>query len=114
MSAARPSSLGATRSCPHCKATVLVSASICPGCQHHLRFNAADSVEVAAGESALAIETTIRRADAGPACEYCVVLSVADAKGLQIARHVVNVGVLTPAEKRTFKLSVELMPGRTP
>ena len=41
MNAARQGSVGATRICPHCKATVLVSANICPGCQHHLRFNAA-------------------------------------------------------------------------
>ena len=39
MSVARPNAVGATRVCPHCKATVLQSANICPGCQHHLRFN---------------------------------------------------------------------------
>ena len=39
MSVVRQGTLGATRTCPHCKATVLQSANICPGCQHHLRFN---------------------------------------------------------------------------
>jgi len=34
-------SVGKTRSCPHCKATILESALICPQCRHHLQFGAA-------------------------------------------------------------------------
>ena len=30
---------GATRTCPHCRATILESAIVCPGCRHHLRFD---------------------------------------------------------------------------
>ena len=37
--ASRPVSTGKTRTCPHCKATILESLSICPGCLHHLRFD---------------------------------------------------------------------------
>jgi len=37
--ASRPVAAGKTRTCPHCKATILESLSICPGCLHHLRFD---------------------------------------------------------------------------
>jgi hypothetical protein len=111
MSAARPSALGATRTCPHCKATVLVSASICPGCQHHLRFNRTEPVRTP-GYSALAVAATVRHDNPAQACEYCVVLSVTDAAGASIARQVVNVGALAPGDSRGFKLDVELMPAR--
>ena len=39
MSTARVGAPGATRSCPHCKATILESANVCPICRHHLRFD---------------------------------------------------------------------------
>jgi len=39
MSSMRSGTPGATRVCPHCKATVLETAAICPGCRHHLRFS---------------------------------------------------------------------------
>jgi predicted amidophosphoribosyltransferase len=39
MSSARPANPGKSRQCPHCKATILDSASVCPGCRHHLRFD---------------------------------------------------------------------------
>jgi peptide/nickel transport system ATP-binding protein len=41
MSTPRPGTAGATRSCPHCKTTILESASVCPACKHHLRFDEA-------------------------------------------------------------------------
>ena len=41
MSAARPGTAGATRVCPHCKATILESASVCPACRGHLRYDEA-------------------------------------------------------------------------
>ena len=40
MSAARPGVAGATRTCPHCKATILESSAVCPACRGHLRFDA--------------------------------------------------------------------------
>ena len=40
MSAMRPGETGATRTCPHCKATLLESAAVCPACRGHLRFDA--------------------------------------------------------------------------
>ena len=41
-SRAAPSTAGRTRSCPHCKATILESSAICPQCRHHLKFGATD------------------------------------------------------------------------
>ncbi|HUY83917.1 MAG TPA: hypothetical protein VMU86_05045, partial [Steroidobacteraceae bacterium] len=73
MNAARQGSLGATRICPHCKATVLASASVCPACQHHLRFNQAATGQRPAGRVAMRIEGTIGHDAAEAGCEYCVV-----------------------------------------
>ncbi len=112
MSAARQGSLGATRVCPHCKATVLASASICPGCQHHLRFNAAAAEQQPAGHPAMRIEGTIAQAGAA-ACEYCVVVSISNGRGEKISRQVVGVGALAPGERHSYSFSVDVMPART-
>ena len=40
MSAPRPGETGATRTCPHCKTTILESAAVCPACRGHLRLDA--------------------------------------------------------------------------
>ena len=39
MNTGRVAAPGRTRTCPHCKATILESASVCPACHHHLRFD---------------------------------------------------------------------------
>jgi hypothetical protein len=110
MSAARPGTLGTTRVCPHCKATVLESASVCPGCQHHLRFNAAEVQPAAAGYSALQVEGTIRHRVPEEPCEYCIVLSIRNERGELLTRQVVGVGALLAAEAHTVSISVELLP----
>ena len=110
MSVARPSTVGATRVCPHCKATVLQSANICPGCQHHLRFNTVNAEPQTKSLSAMRIEGSI--SGAGEQCEYCVVVSITNAQGEKIARNVVGVGALQPGEKHQYSFSVELMPVR--
>jgi len=112
MSAARPAALGNTRNCPHCKSTVLASASICPACQHHLRFNLPNAAPAPSGYAALQIEGTVRHKQPDEACEFCVVLSVADEHGKQLSRQVVGVGVLQPEELRRFSVSVNLLPAR--
>jgi len=112
MSAARPAALGNTRDCPHCKSTVLASASICPACQHHLRFNLPGSAPAPSGYAALQIEGTVRHKQPDEACEFCVVLSIADENGRQLSRQVVGVGVLQPEESRRFNVSVNLLPAR--
>ena len=111
--AVRAGSLGATRVCPHCKATVLQSASICPGCQHHLRFNAASAAEPESkGVSSMKIEGTIHHAVPNEHCEYCVVIAITNERGEKVARHVVGVGALQAGERHKYTFSVDLMPAR--
>ncbi|HUX73047.1 MAG TPA: hypothetical protein VMV25_04040 [Steroidobacteraceae bacterium] len=112
MSVARQSSLGAVRTCPHCKATVLASASVCPSCQHHLRFNAAAAQAQPAGRSAMRIEGTIAPGRADGNCEYCVVVQISNQHGEKIARQVVGVGALQPGERHSYSFSVDLIPVR--
>jgi len=112
MSVARQGTLGATRICPHCKATVLQSANICPGCHHHLRFNSTDADPQAESVSAMRIEGTIRHSGRDEQCEYCVVVSITNERGEKIARQVVGVGALQPGERHKYTFSVDLMPVR--
>lgn len=112
MSAPRPAALGMTRNCPHCKSTVLASASICPACQHHLRFNMPNAPAAPTGYAALQVEGTVRHKQPDEPCEFCVVLSIANERGEQISRQVVGVGVLQPDEVRRFSVSVNLLPAR--
>jgi hypothetical protein len=114
MSSVRPGTLGATRVCPHCKAVVLQSASICPGCQHHLRFNAGSAEPESKGISALKVEGTISHPVRGEQCEYCVVVSITNERGEKLARQVVGVGALQSGERHKYVFSVELMPTRPP
>ncbi len=114
MNGARPGTPGATRVCPHCKATVLESAAICPGCRHHLRFSSTGTpAEPASGYSALCVEGTIRHQRAADPCEYCIVVEVRNEQGEPVTRQVIGVGVLQPGEARRLNLSVDLVPART-
>lgn len=113
MSVARQGTFGATRTCPHCKATVLQSANICPGCQHHLRFNSGNSEPQTLGLPAMRIEGSIHHPTLDEQCEYCVVISITNGQGEKIARHVVGVGALQPGERHTYSFSIDLMPVRT-
>jgi hypothetical protein len=109
MSSARPVTPGKSRLCPHCKATILDSASVCPGCRHHLRFDSVDAARRAVPSSSpLRVEGTIRHPADGPAWEYSVVLVIRDNQGMEVTRQVVGVGALQPSEQRSFSLSVEV------
>ncbi len=112
MNVARQGPVGATRVCPHCKATVLMSANICPGCQHHLRFNAAVAEPQPAAVSAMRHDGTIQHVGMDELCEYCVVVSISNERGEKIARQVVGVGALQPGERHSYTFSVDLMPAR--
>jgi hypothetical protein len=101
---------GRTRVCPHCKATILESAPVCPQCRHHLRFVAGGgSAPAPEGFSALRVEGTVEHTERGGNWEYSVVLSIRNERGEELSRQVVGVGALRPAESRTFTLSVEVL-----
>ena len=112
MSTPRPGTAGATRSCPHCKTVILESASVCPACKHHLRFDEAAAVAQRMAETIvpLHVQGTVRHPPEGPAWEYTVVLTIRNDRGVEIARHVAGVGAMQANEERTFTLSVEAVP----
>ena len=112
--ASRTVAAGKTRTCPHCKATILESLSICPGCLHHLRFDQEAAKRQVAAKSALRVEGVIRHPSVEEAWEYFVVISIRNDRGEEVTRQVVSVGALQGAEKRTFSLSVDTMPAQVP
>ena len=99
---------GQTRTCPHCKATILESAIVCPACDHHLRFGAEAQKRALRTSTPLRVEGTIRHPATAGASEYSVVLSIRDERGEELTRRVVGVGALQPSEQRTFSLAVEV------
>lgn len=107
MSTARPPAAGRTRACPHCKATILESAAVCPACRHHLRFNPAGQAASAPAQSVFRVEGVIENPEAAY-CEYAVVVAISDERGTELARKVVNVGALAPGERRACVVSVDL------
>lgn len=107
MSTGRFVATGRTRSCPHCKATILESATVCPGCHHHLRFDSAAGQRGQA-ETPLRVDGILRHSADGGAWEYSIVLRVRNGRGEEISRQVVGVGALQPSEERTFSLAVEV------
>jgi hypothetical protein len=112
--ASRPVSTGKTRTCPHCKATILESLSICPGCMHHLRFDSEAAKRQVAAAPALRVEGIIRHPPLEQPLEYFVIIAIRNDRGEEVTRQVVNVGALQAAEKRTFSLSVEVLPPAAP
>ncbi|NJD31486.1 MAG: hypothetical protein FIB04_06325 [Gammaproteobacteria bacterium] len=108
--------VGRTRTCPHCKATILESAAVCPQCKHHLRFGVAVAPQATPeGFSALRVEGSIEHPQRGGDWEYSVVLTIRNERGEELSRQVVGVGALRPAEGRTFSLSVDVLtPGGRP
>ena len=109
MSTTRPGVAGATRTCPHCRTTILESASICPACRHHLRFEPGAAARAQSTTvSPLRVEGTIRHPEGGEAWEYSVLLTIRNDRGEEIARQVVGVGALQPGDGRTFTLAVEI------
>lgn len=105
----RAEAVGKTRSCPHCRATILESAAVCPACRHHLRFERRSNRQAQQpGQVALKVSGQFsRRAAEGPG-EYSVVVVIRDAQGIEIARKVIGVGGLAPGEERSVDLTVEV------
>ena len=99
---------GATRTCPHCRATILESAAVCPACKHHLRFD--QNVRpggMPATRTAWQIEGTLDAERMDQATEYSILVVVRNERNEEVARQIVSVGALTGAERRTFSLSIE-------
>ena len=109
MSTARPGSAGATRACPHCKATILESASVCPACRGHLRYDEASVAREKTKVKPLRIEGTLAPpGDDARTWEYAMVLSIRNERGEEVNRQVIGVGALWPDEQRSFTLQVEM------
>jgi hypothetical protein len=107
---------GRTRTCPHCKATILESSSVCPACQHHLRFDPKAIVErrLQPAFSALRVEGAFKHPAGGEPWEYSVVVSIRNDRGEELARKVVGVGALSPNEGRTVTMSVDVFTASGP
>ncbi len=105
----RTATAGKTRSCPHCKATILESSTVCPACRHHLRFERRSSTEPdPVGEVALKVSGQFSRRTTDGQGEYSVVVVIRDARGTELARKVIGVGGLAAGEERSVELTVEL------
>lgn len=107
MTSISPSLPREARICPHCKETILKSATVCPACHHYLQFEAVRT-GLSPSICPLRIEGTIRHPDKEKPCEYSVVLEVSDEGGEVISRRVMNVGTIHAAEARTFSVRVEV------
>ena len=101
----------ATRTCPHCRETILESSAVCPSCRHHLRFGGpAQAITAAPGTiTPLKVEGSIRNPNGGN-WEYSMVLIIRNERGEEIGRHVAGVGAVFPGESRSFEVSVEAVP----
>ena len=105
----RVAATGKTRSCPHCRATILESAAVCPACRHHLRFERRkEAAAEQPGQIALRVAGQFSRATAAGPGEYSVVVVIRDARGAELARKVIGVGGLAPGDERQLELTVEI------
>lgn len=110
MTPARTEVPGGTRTCPHCRQTILASAAICPVCRHHLRAGGAPTAGVPPsrpGVALLRVEGAVHHPGAPVHCEYSIIVSVYGEDGSELTRQVVGVGALKPNEWRTFNVAVE-------
>ena len=105
----RRAAVGKTRSCPHCRATILESAAVCPACRHHLRFETRrGELPEQPSQVVLKVAGEFARASASGPGEYHVVVVIRDAGGAELARKVIGVGGLAPGEERKVDLTVEI------
>ena len=106
---------GKTRVCPHCKSTILESATICPACQHHLHFNPGQQpVRAVVGFTALKVEGTVKHPENESPWEYSLVISVRNERGEEINRQVIGVGALQSGDERTVSLNMEVFKTNKP
>lgn len=109
MTTLRKTPAGATRTCPHCRAVILQSTTVCPSCKKHLRFDKSAGGGAAVSTFApLKVEGAIRHPNVGEAWEYAVIVSITNDRGEEVTRQVVGVGAIPPGEQRKFTCSVEV------
>ena len=109
MNTVRKTPAGTTRTCPHCRAVILHSTSVCPSCKKHVRFVAgAGGGVVAPTFSPLRVEGSIRHPTAGDAWEYAVTVTIRNDRGEEVSRQLVGVGAIPPGEQRTFTVAVDV------
>jgi hypothetical protein len=109
------STAGKTRICPHCKATILDSATVCPGCQHHLQFNPGQqAVRTVASFTALKVDGTVRHPPNEAPWEYSLVISLRNERGEEINRQVIGVGALHSGDERSVSLTMEVFKTNKP
>lgn len=109
MKLGRLSTAGESRSCPHCKATILKSATSCPMCRHMLRvatlgFEPRPTLTTCP----LLVEGTLQNPGAGDPVEYQVLMEVRDDSGKMLSRQIIGVGAIHASEKRVFSLRIEM------
>jgi hypothetical protein len=104
---------GKTRTCPHCRATILQSSTVCPICRKSLRWDPHTEKHKAPSFSALRVEGAVKHPAAEEPWEYSLMVIVKNEKGEEITRQMVGVGSLQSAEQRTFTLSVEVFTSQT-
>ena len=106
--AERRATVGKTRSCPHCRATILESAAVCPACKpsppvrEPARGGTAVRPRARLRSRCRVNSRAMRRRNPG---EYHVVVVIRDAGGAELARKVIGVGGLAPGEERKVELS---------
>ena len=109
---ALPRGAGETRQCPHCKATILASAVVCPGCNGHLRFGPATGAGAGvlkpATVTAFRIEGSFDNPAPGTPREYTVVVAIRNQRGEIVDKKVIGVGVLGPGDERIVTLTVDM------
>ncbi len=108
MSIGTQGTAGKTRTCPHCRETILQSATVCPICRKSLRWEPHTAKHKPPGFSALSVEGQVVHPGGEPAWEYSMLVTIRNEKGEEIARQMIGVGTLGSQEKRTFSLSVEV------
>jgi hypothetical protein len=109
------SNAGKTRICPHCKTTILDSATVCPACHHHLQFNPSQqAVRPVASFSALHIEGTVHHPDNEAPWEYSLVVAIRNQRGEEIDRKVIGVGALSAGDERTISVNLEVIKTNKP
>jgi hypothetical protein len=106
----RAPAAGESRTCPHCKATILQSAASCPMCRHVLKFTSFGYEPQRSQPTTcpLLVEGTLEHPGEGLPLEYNMLMEVRDQTGKLLSRQIIGVGAIRQGEHRIFSLRVEM------